>query len=254
MAIFIHDQALKTRFRCDYYVAGSFGCGQSFPHNVQLTVWYPAFIKSPLLYSQITFLSVATELKLEKETAFILDEMSFLIQTVIRQLHHAPNETESVKLEKTAIWARNRIADLSEGNDNHLLSNDFLYKSCRIASLIYCRAIAERIPLSLACTVQDLDALWINMWQITLTRWKEIPGIFLFVILSANQAAQNTPHGRLSKSMFKASSSYIALDNWDVVDGALMSYLKLQTWLGDARVKEESAQEPRYMEFLHVYN
>lgn len=80
-----------------------------------------------------------------------------------------------------------------------------------------------------------------------------MPGIFLFIILSANQAGQTTPHGRLLKSMFKASSSYMALDHWDVVDGALMSYLKLQRWLGDARVKEESMVDPGSMQFLHVY-
>lgn len=210
-------------------------------------------MKTPLLYSQVTFSNVSTELKLTVETACLLDEMGFLIQTVIRQLHRVPNQLESMKLEKTALWVRNRISILPEGNDSHLLSKDFLYKSCRIASLIYCKAITERIPLSRACTIQDLNALWINMWQITLTRWKQIPGIFLFVILSANQAAQTTPHGRLLKSMFKASSSYIALDYWDVADGALMSYLKLQTWLGNTEVDEEQRLTPRNMEFLHVY-
>jgi hypothetical protein len=210
-------------------------------------------MSTPLLKSQDKFSSVAVELKIADETASILDDMRFLIQAVIKQVHREPTALETLKLAKTSSWIRNRISKLPETTSGHPLANDFLYKSCRIAALIYCKAIVERIPLSQACTLQDLNHLWVNMWRITLTRWKEIPGVFLFVILSANQAGQTTPHGRLLKSMFKASSSYMALDHWNIVDGALMSYMKLQKCLGDARVKEESLSGLGAMEFLHVY-
>ena len=93
------------------------------------------------------------------------------------------------------------------------------------------------------------------MWRVTLTRWKQIPGIFVWVILAGNQAAQETPHGRFLKSMFKASTSYIALDYFEVVDAALMTYVRLQRWLRQEKEVEVVPPEvvPRPMEFLHNY-
>jgi hypothetical protein len=215
----------------------------------------PAHVNTPLQYSQVKFADISGDLKISTGAATILDDMRFLLHAVTKQVHREPDELEKMKLTKTSLWIRDRISSLPDGsNRTDPLTYDFVYKSCRVAALIYCKAIVERIPLSQACTFLDLQQLWTNMWRIKLIRWKEIPGIFLFLLLSANQAAQTTPHGRFVKSMFKAASSYIALDNWDVVDGALANFLKLQTWLGDGRLKIESPEDPGTMAFLHIYD
>jgi hypothetical protein len=181
---------------------------------------------TPLLYSQVDFVSTSEQLGITNETAVILDDIRFLIKAIIKQVDQVPTNKEQAKLARTSSWIRNRILDLPAGN-----KTDFIYKSCRIAALIYCRAIVERISLSNACTLQELNHLWASIWGVTLTRWKQIPGIFLFVILSANQAAQNLPQGMFLRAILRTSSYYITTDNWDVVDGALMFFTRLQRWL-----------------------
>jgi hypothetical protein len=68
------------------------------------------------------------------------------------------------------------------------------------------------------------------MWRVKLSWWKQIPGIFLFIIASALSATELTPHGRFTKAMFKTATSFIGLDYFDFVDAALMGFVKLQ-WL-----------------------
>lgn len=250
----MHDFLRKMIIMVDYYVSCSHNCDPSFPHNVQAGSSISDHVNSPLLYSDVKYITIATKLRIGIETATILDDMRFLLQAVIKQVNRAPADIERLKLARTSIWIRDRIIDLPvETSKDHPLSSDFLYKSCRVAALIYCKAIVEHIPLSQACTIHDLNHLWASMWRINLTRWKEIPGIFLFIILSANQAAQNTPHGRFLKSMLKASSSFMALDDWHAVDGIFMGFLKLQRWLGEQSLKEETSTDPGRMEFMHIY-
>jgi hypothetical protein len=66
---------------------------------------------------------------------------------------------------------------------------------------------------------------------VSLSRWKQLPGIFLWVLLSAIQAAEATPHGIFLKSMVKGVMTYLAVDHWDVVDAAGMGFVGLQRWL-----------------------
>jgi hypothetical protein len=185
-------------------------------------------MSTPFLPSKRQFAGHSDVLGIGKETSIILDDMRFLLQAVISQVDAARDCFESKddgKLISTSIWIRDRIYCLSGPAD------DFIYQSARKAALVYCKAIVERISLSRACTLQDLSQLWTSMWRVPLSRWKKTPGIFIFILLSANQAAQDTAHGRFLKSMLKSASFYVALENWEVIDETLGAFVKLQRWL-----------------------
>lgn len=166
--------------------------------------------------------------------------MRFLLQAIISQIERDRDNFESAEEEKlisTSIWIRDRICYLAGPAD------DYMYQSVRKAALIYYRAIVGRTSLLRACTLQYLNQLWINMWRIPLSRWKKTPGIFIFILLSANQAAQDTAHGRFLKSMLKSASFYVALENWEVIDLTLGAFVKLQRWLRE-RTFVEDVVEP----------
>ena len=189
-------------------------------------------LSTPFVTAQETFTNCADKLQISKETATILDDMRFLLLALVKQVDRELSEQEKTKLATTSIWIRDRIAALPGGSEAETpLATDYIYKSCRIAASIYCRAIAQRTSLSRACTLQELNHFWVNMWQIKLSRWKQIPGIFLFIILSAVSAAEDTPYGRFLKCMFKTTSAYVGIDYWVLVDAALMAFVKLQRWL-----------------------
>jgi hypothetical protein len=160
--------------------------------------------------------------------------MHFLFRALLAHIdHHAPADQEA-KIQKTALWVQNRISSLANPTEPSITSEQgFIHANILTASQIYCRAILTHTSLAHACTVSDLNAIFATMWRVSLTRWKQIPGIFLFAVLSLIQAAQNRPQGRLLKSMFKTASSYVALEQWDVVDGMLMAFWRLARWLDD---------------------
>ncbi len=201
---------------------------------------------TPLLRASWDFNKTFEELKINKETARILDDMQFLFMRILEQVDQEPTSQEKKKFLATSAWIRDRIKALpvEVEDDLSFLSSTQIYKSCRLAALIYCKAIVEGVSLAEACTSADLNLLWANMWRVQLSRWKQIPGIFLFIILSAIPAAQNTVHGRFLKSMLKATSSYISLECWDVVDGSLMAVVKLQEWLRNGSLGEAGTSNP----------
>jgi hypothetical protein len=187
---------------------------------------------TPLQDSKMSFAKNPDKLPTSRETGIILDDMRFLTATVVQQNNAEDTEKRQDKMKFLAIWVRDRILAFPSGNNAELpLSNDHIYKCCRKVALIYCQAIINRCSLAQACTMQDLSELWASMWRITLSQWKKIPGIFMRILLAANPAAQDTPYGRVVKSLLKSASFYIALEHWEVIDGALMSFVKLQRWL-----------------------
>ena len=80
-----------------------------------------------------------------------------------------------------------------------------------------------------------------------------MPGIFLFVILSALSAAEAAPHGRFMKSMFKTTSAYIGLENFELVDAALTAFVKMQRWLKSGERGIERLEKPVPLNFIHIY-
>ena len=175
----------------------------------------------------------------------ILDDMRFLTTSICQQIEVEPTRKGEEKMKLLAIWVRDRTLASSNGNESDgPLSNDHIYKCCRKVALIYCQAIVNRCSLAQACTMQDLNQLWASMWRITLSQWKRIPGIFIWVLLAVNPAAQNTPHGRLLKSLLKSASLYVALEHWELIDGSLMSFVRLQRWLRGGMYELASVSNP----------
>jgi hypothetical protein len=178
--------------------------------------------------------------------------MRFLLKATVHQLDGDVSELEIAKIASTSTWIQQRISDMPDGSQSPLVQ-DFIYKSCRIAALVYCNAIVSRIPLSKACSLTDLNQLWAIMWQVKLSRWKQIPGIFLFIMLATAPAAQHTPHGRFLKNMMKATALNMMLDSWDVVDQSMYTYVNLQRWLRRGSEVALGSIPPKALEFLHFY-
>lgn len=230
-------------------------------HNTAILPPHPAHVMTPLLSSGgVTFASKNEELGISNETATILDNIRFLILATTRTVNRPTTTKEREKLKSTARWTRDGIAALPTRNElDSPLTQDFVYQSVIITAQIYCRAITEHIPLSKACRIQDLAQLWGSVWRVSLRRWKQIPGIFLWILLSAIQVAEKTPHGRFLKTMVKGVMTYLAVEFWDVVDGAGMGFVRLQRWLRgadiwDCREMEATEQhKEEAMDFLHVY-
>ena len=237
----------------DYCLCVTYDWEPLFEHLVNEPAEYPVYISIPFIAATSSFVKIASQLKISKETAIILDDIRFLFTATVHQLDGDISELEKAKIASTSTWIQQRISDMPDGSQDPLLDQDFIYKSCRIAALVYCNAIVSCIPLSKACSLTDLNQLWAIMWQVKLSRWKQIPGIFLSIMLAAAPAAQHTPHGRFLKNMMKATALSMTLDSWEVVDKSMYTYVNLQRWLRRRGEVALGSSPPKALEFLHFY-
>ena len=222
-----------TRFRTDYQVASTLECEPFLEdafesHYIPIFVMYPFELDSPLLQSRLRFIDSASDLKIGVETATILDDMRFLTTSVISMTKDELSSTqEKGKFLATATWIHKRLAVPSHPD----LAGDFVYQSVRSAAIVYSAAILSHTPLSQACSTANLRHLWANMWRVSLSRWKQTPGIFYWIVLCVTPFAKDKQEGRFLKGMFAAATIAIGLVDWDVVMGMLRGFLAVQRWL-----------------------
>lgn len=189
---------------------------------------YPIQLDSPLLQSRLRFVESASDLQISPETATILDDMRFLTTSVISMTKdELSSPQERAKFLTTATWIHKRLA----APIDPVFTGDFIYQSVRAVATAYSAAILSHTPLSQACTTHNLRQLWMNMWRIPLSRWKQTPGIFFWIVLAVTPFARDKQEGRFLKGMLAATTIAIGLVDWDVVMGMLRGFLAVQRWL-----------------------
>lgn len=82
-----------------------------FRHREQPKAQFKTRFSSPFLPDSFVFSSRAKELGIHPSTAAILDDMQFLVSTVL-DLSEAPSDQELKKLQSTATWIYDRISNL----------------------------------------------------------------------------------------------------------------------------------------------
>ncbi|KAK1755442.1 hypothetical protein QBC47DRAFT_452069 [Echria macrotheca] len=87
------------------------GPGFDFDYRERPLEQFMARFNSPLLYGPFTFSSCVEALSFHPTTASILDDMRFLITTVLN-LGDNPSTQEITKLQSTAMWIHDRISKL----------------------------------------------------------------------------------------------------------------------------------------------
>jgi hypothetical protein len=189
-------------------------------------------MESPLLQSNIRFGDICETLGISKAAADILDDMRFLTCSIIALSANEANAQETVKLLTTARWIHDRVSVLpSIMNEDSSLAGDFIYECCRIAAVVYSFSILNRISLSKACSMLEQQKFWANMPRITLSKWKSVSGIYLWLCLVFCPGAEFTVYGRFLKSMVSTTITYVGLADWEVMMGYLEGFLRVQRWL-----------------------
>jgi hypothetical protein len=182
---------------------------------------------SPLIKSNIRFVDSAEALKISTDAARVLDDMRFLTTSVLHLNENGDPKVENTKLMTTVHWIHEQLVSSHEPE----LADDFMYQTCRTAGIIYSTAILTRTPLSRACTAPLLQQLWMTMWRVPLSRWKKVPGIFLWVILVVNSYARDKPEARFLKGLMPSAVVTLGLLSWDATMATLDGFLTVQKWL-----------------------
>ncbi|CAK7215084.1 hypothetical protein SEUCBS140593_002411 [Sporothrix eucalyptigena] len=117
---------------------------------------------------------------------------------------------------------------------------DPLYQTVRQTALIYARAVLQRRTFSQVVEPHEFVQLWTATWRVSLTAWKGLLGVFMWVTLSIVASARETPHDLFVKSMLSICTVQMSLESWEVAAGALKAAVRLSTWLGGGREGLES--------------
>ncbi|RDL32434.1 uncharacterized protein BP5553_08890 [Venustampulla echinocandica] len=217
--------------RTDYQVACTLECDPIIQGVQEATILmaYPIQLDSPLLVSSNLFVDSIDFHSINTATATILDDMRFITTSIMTLSGAEHPELAKVKFLATVRWIHQRLT--SEKPEAHL-ANDFVYQTCRATAIIYTTAVLSGQPFSEACTSELLQNVWRVMWRVPLPRWKQIPGVFFWVVLVANPFARNRPEGRFLKGVIAGNTVAMGLADWDATTAILKTFLALQRWLG----------------------
>ncbi|KAH9207781.1 hypothetical protein DL95DRAFT_482314, partial [Leptodontidium sp. 2 PMI_412] len=191
-----------------------------------------ALFDNPLYTPSACLKNIVETRDLGLSTIEILDDMKFLTTSILAIQSTIATPQSIAKFKATALWAHNRVAALPSITPT--LSNsteDLIYETIRLTALLYCTAITSHSPFSQTCQPAIFKGLWNTMWLVSFSRWKKIPGIFLWVMLVACPSSNDKAHRAFLKMNIWMVSLYIGLSSHEIANGCLKTFLKVQKWV-----------------------
>lgn len=225
----IHFPILRMMLlRTDFQVACTYEC-DLFLHPsepIPTLQFYPLVLDSPIFLSPHLFINSTPLHGISPVSAQILDDVRFLTTAVLELSTTPYSDTSYATFFKTAQWVHMRLI-----SSDPALANDNFHRTIQTTALIYVTAILHRTPLSQSCTPLVLTQLWATLWEVPLSRWKQIPGIFFWILLVAIPYAKDKFQGRFLKGLMPATTVAIGIVDSNVLLGIVRAFLGVQKWL-----------------------
>jgi hypothetical protein len=197
-----------------------------------IPVSYAEGLKCPLIPSPTTYTQTRETLNLCIPAAKILDDMRFLTLSIT-----SPNLISSTsKIQATASWLNKQMEVIPiPTNISDTLEADPILEIIRITALTYTNCISTLTPFTDAYTPTQLFSLLDKISVVGLSRWKEIPGIFLWILLVACPSAGNDLQGRFLKKKMAVTGMTIGMEDFGLSIGCLRAFWKVQRWIARER-------------------
>jgi hypothetical protein len=256
--ILVHDIAMALAHEITPAMYGH----PEFPfHDPKRTPIKTAY-NTPLLCHWQSFRECSNSLQLHPSTAEILDIMRSLFSAVI-SLPRDPSSEQIQTVRHTATVFYGKIDEFPEstpplrGSCNSSRSSSVespdqsprssrtdkssspcnlperMYLVVRRIALIYCKAISNRSPISTACSEEDINVIWPNIWQLGLPTWKSVLGIFVWVMIALSTNCHKTRFGRLIKTLTVSTMMSLGMDDWHLFLDIAKTAFRIQRWLAE---------------------
>ncbi|KAL0934716.1 Zn(2)-C6 fungal-type DNA-binding domain protein [Colletotrichum truncatum] len=201
------------------------------------TTW-PDCYDSPLLGSTTRFESIAEKLGICITASKILDDVRFLT-TSITTVPSLPTGTP--KIRSTASWLYEKLRNMPTVKPTATSpESDWLLETIRLAALIYSWAVNSLRQISNFDSQEVLEDAYVAMRKVSLTTWKKIPGIFLWIMLVAAPNAAPDARGRFVRRKMAVTGLSIGFEDFVLGTSYLKSFWTVQQWIakeGDAGVQ-----------------
>lgn len=204
---------------------------------------YAEALKCPLISSPTTYRQTRKTLGLDVTAAKILDDVRFLTLSIT-----SPDaQAGTSKIQSAASWLHKQL-EIIPVQTNVLSSPEYepVLDIILTTALIFTNCIFTLSPFTNAYNPTQLLSLLDKISAVGLSRWKEIPGIFLWILLVACPSSGNDLQGRFLKKKMAVTGMTIGMENFGLAIACLRSFWKVQRWI--ARERERGVIDPVILE------
>ncbi|KAE8441055.1 hypothetical protein EG329_005917 [Mollisiaceae sp. DMI_Dod_QoI] len=196
---------------------------------------YPESLRSPLLAYHETFRHDRVVLGLSDEATEILDDVRFLTLSITS----ASDQSSTSKIQSTAGWLHKQISSSPPfiiTPDTPLIT--IITSTIRLITVLYTLSISTLIPLSHLWTSSLLEQFYRHLFSISMSKWKEIPGIFLWIMLVASPGSQEDERGKWLKRKMAVAGMQVGMADFGVSISCLRAFWRVQRWVESERLKQ----------------
>lgn len=206
------------------------------------TKWAKGF-DSPLITSPTSFQTCGIDLGLCESSAKILDDVRFLMTSIT----DTPSQRNTTtKITSTATWLLKKLESvprISSGNTDRT-EKELILDAIRLAALVHCRSVADLTLISQLpepCATQ-LEDLYTAMRKVSLTKWKKIAGIFLWIMLVLCPSTVSDRKGRYIRRKMAVAGLSIGFEDFPLGISYLRAFWLVQRWVvGQQQIPRESS-------------
>jgi hypothetical protein len=198
----------------------------------------PELFETPLYGSGAPFSAVLVNFYLPSDLAAILDNVRLLISTITNFLTIKPEpeplilQQESTAISDQALIIHETILSLpSIPLSPSSPPADLIHEILRTTTIIYIIAISSHVPISSAYTPELRQQVYSTIFKVSLSDWKRIPGLFLWILLVASPGSGKDAMGRLLRTNETLAAMYTGLKDFGFAIECLKTFWVVQKWI-----------------------
>ncbi|KXH42142.1 hypothetical protein CSIM01_12374 [Colletotrichum simmondsii] len=234
--IILTDYEIACAFETDLYWLEN---DPARDEEIPVPTMWPDCYDSPLLASAPRFENIAEKLGICGVTAKILDDVRFLTDSVTSASAMASASSKS-KIRSTASWLYEKLREQGTATaakrPTHVASSpstekERILETVRIAAVIYSWSIKSLRQISRFDDADMLQAAYASLTSVSMTTWKGIPGIFLWVMLVAAPNAAADAKGRFVRRKMAVTGLSIGFEDFALGISYLKAFWSVQRWI-----------------------
>ncbi|KAK1500613.1 hypothetical protein CTAM01_06548 [Colletotrichum tamarilloi] len=234
--IILTDYEIACAFETDLYWLEN---DPARDEEIPVPTTWPDCYDSPLLAPAPRFESIAEKLGICGATANILDDVRFLTDSVTSASAMASASRKS-KIRSTASWLYEKLREqgtaMAATRPTQVASSpstekERILETVRIAAVIYSWSIKSLRHISRFDDADMLQAAYASLTSVSMTTWKGIPGIFLWVMLVAAPNAAADAKGRFVRRKMAVTGLSIGFEDFALGISYLKAFWGVQRWI-----------------------
>lgn len=148
----------------------------------------------------------------------------------------------TLHLRNSAAWLfdfANSNPSIASVKPSKVTDEDLIYRAIHLTTLVYTKAISTLTPFSSIYTTSQLREVHALVIRVGFSKWKEIPGIFLWIMFVACSAGDIDPSERILERKLRVAGVAIACVNFDIAHAYFKGFWDVQRWIASESQKGE---------------